>query len=103
VSAAWPVTAVLFVATVAYKAVGPFALGHRRPPDRALAVIALVAPALLTGLVLYETFVADGSGLTVDARLVGLVVAAAAAAVRLPMMVVIVLAAAATAGVRLLG
>jgi hypothetical protein len=98
----WPLIAVLFVGTVAFKAAGPLALGHRRPPEPALRVIALVAPALLTGLVIYETFVADSSGLTVDARLVGLAVAAGAAAARLPMMVVIVLAAGATAALRAL-
>jgi hypothetical protein len=47
----WPITAALFLGTVALKAAGPLTLGRRRPPERALAVISLVAPAILTGLV----------------------------------------------------
>ena len=61
----------------------------------------LVAPAILAGLVVYETFNAP-SGFTVDARLAGLLAAIAALVARLPTIVVIVLAAAVTAGVRAL-
>jgi hypothetical protein len=101
VTGIWPVIAVLCLATVLLKASGPLTVGGRQPPERALAVIALVAPALLTALVVYETFVASPSGLTVDARIVGLAVALAGALAKLPMIVVVILAAAATAGVRL--
>jgi hypothetical protein len=61
-----------------------------------------VAPALLAGLVPYETFTADGTGPRIDARVVGLLTAAAAAAARLPMVVVVTLAAIATAITRAL-
>ena len=99
----WPITAALFLGTVALKAAGPLKLGRRRPPERALAVISLVAPAILTGLVVYETLHATPSGITLDARVAGLVVALAAALAKLPMIVVVILAAATAAGARLLG
>jgi hypothetical protein len=102
VSGIWAVIAVLFVATVLLKASGPLTVCGRQPPKRALAVIALVAPALLAALVVYQTFVGSSSGLTLDARIVGLAVALAAALAKLPVIVVVLLAAAATAGVRLL-
>ena len=97
----WAVIAVLFIATVLIKASGPLAVGGRQPPERVLAVTALVAPALLAALVVYETFVGSPSGLTPDARNAGVAVALAAALAKLPMIVDVILAAAATAGVRL--
>jgi hypothetical protein len=93
----WIVVAALCLGTVGLKAIGPATLGARRPPERALAVIALVAPAILTSLVLYETLSDSHSGLTIDARLAGLGAAGAAALVRLPMLAIVVLAAGATA------
>lgn len=96
----WVVIAVLCVATVTLKASGPLALGEREPSERALRVISLVAPAVLTGLVVYETLGHTGGGLTVDERVVGLAAAAAAIAARAPMAAVIVIAAAATAASR---
>jgi hypothetical protein len=89
----WIVVAVLCVGTVGLKAIGPATLGARRPPVRALSVIALVAPAILTSLVVYETLSDSHSGLTIDARVVGLGVAGAAALARLPMIAIVVLAA----------
>lgn len=98
----WIVIAALSLGTVTLKAAGPAILGETRPPQSAMAVIALVAPAILTGLVLYETFTGKRSGLVVDARVVGLSVAALAAMRRLPMLAVVILAAGATALTRLL-
>jgi hypothetical protein len=98
----WAVIAVLCVATVTLKASGPLALGTREPSERTLRVISLVAPAVLTGLVVYESLGRPGGGVVFDARLVGLAVAGAAIALRAPMTVVIVLAAAATAAARAL-
>jgi branched chain amino acid efflux pump len=97
VSAAWITVVALCVGTIAIKAAGPVALGGRRPSARSLAVIALVAPAVLSGLVTYETLSAGTRGIAVDARVVGLAVAAAGALLRVPMIVVVVAAAAATA------
>jgi hypothetical protein len=99
---AWFVIAVLCAGTVGLKAIGPLALGTRTPPERAIAVIALVAPAILTSLVIYETLSDAHSGLTIDARVVGLGVATVAALARLPMLAIVVLAAAATALARAL-
>lgn len=97
----WAVIGALCVATVSLKASGPLALGAREPSERAVRVISLVAPAVLTGLVVYESLGAPGgSGVAVDKRLVGLGVAGVAIALRAPMAVVIVVAAAATAASR---
>jgi hypothetical protein len=99
----WAVIGALCVATVALKASGPLALGGREPSGRALHVISLVAPAVLAGLVVYESLSGRGSGLTFDERLVGLGAAGAAIGLRAPMAVVIIVAAAATAAARALG
>jgi uncharacterized membrane protein len=98
----WVVVAVLFVGTVAIKALGPVTVGERRLSDRALAVIGLVAPTVLAALVVFQTLTAGARGIAVDARVAGLAVAAAAIALRRPMLVVVLVAAATTALVRAL-
>jgi Branched-chain amino acid transport protein (AzlD) len=102
VSAAWITIVALAVGTIVARAAGPLATGARRPRGRALEVARLVAPALLGGLVVYETFAAARAGIAFDARIAGLGAAAAALAARLPTIVVVLLAAAATALVRAL-
>jgi branched chain amino acid efflux pump len=97
---AWIVIAVLCAGTVGLKAIGPATLGGRTPPERAISVITLVAPAILASLVVYETLSDSHSGLTIDARAVGLGVGVVAALARLPMIAIVVLAAAGTALVR---
>ena len=63
-----------------------------------MAMTALVAPALLAALVVYETFGAHGGGITVDARAAGLGAAdRSRSSLRAPMLAVILIAAAATA------
>ncbi len=63
-------------------------------------MIGLLAPPLLTALVLVET-ISDGEGnFQLDARLGGLAAAAAALALRLPTLAVVVIAAAAAALLR---
>ena len=99
-TAIWVVVAVLFVGTVAIKAVGPVTFGERRLSDRALAVIGLVAPTLLAALVAFQTLTVGARGIAVDARVAGLAAAAAAIALRRPMLVVVLAAAATTAAVR---
>jgi hypothetical protein len=101
VSDVWITIAALSVSTVAIKASGPLALGGRELPGHLSAVTRLVAPALLASLVVYQTFGADGGGLTFDARIVGLAAAAGTLAARLPMIAAVVAAAAATALARL--
>ena len=101
-SSLWVMVAVLFAGTVGLKAAGPLALGDREPPERALAVIRLLAPALLTGLIVYETFTRNPSGITLDARIAGLAAAALALLARAPIIVVVVAAATVTALARAL-
>ena len=91
----------LTAATMALKAAGPVILGGRELPDRALAVIALLAPALLAALVLTGTFT-DEKELTLDPRAAGLACAALAALLRAPLLVTVLVAAVGTAAVRAL-
>jgi len=96
---AWLTIGGLFVATVAIKAAGPLIVGGRELPPSAYAVIGLLAPALLTALILTDTF-ARGQDLTVDPRAAGLLCAGVAAALRAPLLVIVLVAAVAAAAVR---
>jgi branched-subunit amino acid transport protein len=95
----WVTIGGLAAITAAIKAAGPLALGGRDLPEAALALIALLAPALLAALVLTDTFSHDGE-LTVDARAAGLACAGVAVLLRAPLLVTVLVAAAATAAVR---
>jgi branched-subunit amino acid transport protein len=98
---AWLTIGGLFVATVAIKAAGPLIVGGRELPQSAYAVIALLAPALLTALILTDTF-ARGQELTVDARAAGLLCAGVAVALRAPLLVIVLVAGVGAAAVRAL-
>ena len=95
----WIAIAGLTLGTMALKAAGPVILGGRELPERALAVIALLAPALLAALVLSGTFT-DEKELTLDPRAAGLGCAALAALLRAPLLVTVLVAAVGTAAVR---
>ena len=95
----WITIAGLVLATVAIKAAGPVIVGGRELPQGAYAVISLLAPALLTALVLTDTF-ARKQELTVDARAAGLACAGVAVALRAPLLVTVLVAAAGAAAVR---
>lgn len=97
----WVTIAVLAVIGAALKATGPVLVGGRDLPTWAMRIIALLAPALLTALVVVETF-GHGKALVVDARAAGLAAAATALVLRAPMLVIVIAAAAVTAGVRAL-
>jgi uncharacterized membrane protein len=99
-TAVWLTIAALTVGTFATKAAGTLVLGSRPPSERTMSMTALVAPALLAALVVYETFSNHGDGITIDARTAGLGTAIVAIAARAPMLAVMLLAAAATAAVR---
>jgi branched-subunit amino acid transport protein len=101
VTEVWITIAGLTVATMALKAAGPVILGGRELPDQALAVIALLAPALLAALVLTGTFT-DDQELTLDPRAAGLGCAAVAVVLRAPLLLTVLVAAAGTAAVRAL-
>lgn len=82
------------------KAAGPVALGRREPSERLSSVISLIAPALLSALVIYETVHTGTRGIIVDARIASLVAAGVAIRLRLPLIVVIAVAAATAAALR---
>lgn len=78
-------------------------------PDRWLSgmrvrrVSGLLPVALLTALVVVQTFGSASHGLTLDARAAGLAVAVVALLLRAPFLVVVLLAALTAAGLRHLG
>jgi uncharacterized membrane protein len=92
----WIVIVIVTLATVAIKAAGPLLVGGRELPPRAVAVIALLAPALLAALVVTQTFGEDGH-LVLDERAIGVAVAGLALALRAPVLVAVALAAISTA------
>ena len=95
----WITIAGLVVTTVAIKAAGPVIVGGRELPVGAYAVISLLAPALLTALILTDTFARE-QDLTVDARTAGLACAGVAVALRAPLLLTVLVAAAGAAAVR---
>lgn len=92
----WWTIGVLAVCTFLMRIAGPVVAGGRTPPPRLVGVIAMLTPALLTALVISQTFTVQGS-LHVDAKAVGIAVALVGTVLRLPVTVVLVAAVAATA------
>jgi branched-subunit amino acid transport protein len=99
----WITIAGLALTTAAIKAFGPVVFGARELPRLLARVIPMLAPALLTALVVTETVSGSGRSIVIDARSGGLVVAAVAIVLRAPLIVVVISAAAATALLRALG
>ena len=97
----WIVIAVVGIATVLFKAAGPVFLGRRVLPRQAQSVIELLAPVMLTALVVTQTVGGDGE-LSLDARIPGVSAAAATLVVwrRAPLVGVMAVAAVVTALVR---
>jgi branched-subunit amino acid transport protein len=95
----WIVVAVVGVATVLFKAAGPVLLGRRPLPPRGQSVVDLLAPVMLTALVVTQTFGGDGE-VTVDARLPGVAAAAVAISRRVPIIVAMLIAGVVTGLVR---
>jgi uncharacterized membrane protein len=98
----WLTIVLVALARATLKAAGPLILGDRQLGPRATRIIALLAPALLTALVLVDT-VTSGQRLVVDARLAGVAAAGVALLLRAPVLVVLAVAVATTALLRLLG
>ncbi|MFL5961218.1 MAG: AzlD domain-containing protein [Gaiellaceae bacterium] len=96
----WATIGALAAGTAVIKAAGPVALGRRQPSERMSSVISLIAPALLSALVIYETVHTGTRGITIDARVGSLAAAGIALLLRLPLIVVIAVAAATGAGLR---
>jgi branched-subunit amino acid transport protein len=99
---AWIAIAALTVICFAIKAVGPVALGGRDLPEWADRLILLMPAALLTSLVVVQTF-ASGKELVLDARAPALAVAMVALVLRGSVLVVLLAAALTAAGLRALG
>ena len=96
------VIALLAVGTFAIKAAGPATLGGRPLPARLNGMIGLLAPALLAGLVITESFSgARPEQLVIDARAAGLLAAAVALWLRVPLPATLAIAAATAAVIRL--
>lgn len=98
----WIVIVALALANAAIKAAGPVLVGGRDLHPRAVAVIALLAPALLAALVVTETF-GEEQHLVLDEKAIGVAVAGLALALRAPVLVAVALAAVTTALTRTFG
>ena len=95
----WIVVGAVCAATVLFKAAGPVLLGRRPLPPRGQSVVDLLAPVMLTALVVTQTFGGDGE-VTVDARLPGVAAAALAIWRRVPIIVAMLIAGVVTGLVR---
>ena len=79
----WLLILVLAAGTVLMKTLGPVLAGGRQPPAAFTRVIALVAPALISALIVAGTFT-QGQNLIIDARAAGLAVGGIALWFRAP-------------------
>ena len=95
----WTLIILLAVGAYAFKVTGLIILGGRSLPPVFERCLGLIPPAIITALVMKDTFTV-GQDLTLDARALGIAVAVIAAWRRAPLIVVIVLGAAVTALVR---
>ncbi|HEX6330694.1 MAG TPA: AzlD domain-containing protein [Actinomycetota bacterium] len=100
-SSTWQVVILVGAGTVAIKAAGPVLLGGRPLPPRLAGVVELLAPAVLSALVVTQAF-GSGQALTVDERVLGVAAAAIALWRKAPLLLVVVVAAGTTALVRLI-
>jgi branched chain amino acid efflux pump len=91
----WVIVAVVGVATMAFKALGPVGLAGRELPPRLGSILGLLAPAVLAALVVTS---AAGDW----RRIVGLGAAAVAVLLRAPLLLVVVVAAVVAATLRAL-
>ena len=95
----WVTIGVVAAVSAALKAAGPALLGGRPLPPRARAVVALLAPALLTSIVVVQTFT-SGEELVLDARAAGVAVAGGTLALGASPLVAVASAVAVTALLR---
>jgi branched-subunit amino acid transport protein len=95
----WTLIILLAVGAYAFKVTGLIILGGRSLPPVFERCLGLIPAAIITALVMKDTFTV-GQDLTLDARALGIAVAVIAAWKRAPLILVIVLGAAVTALVR---
>lgn len=100
-TAIWIAIGVAAAVNFAFKAAGPVALAGRTLPRRFERLLAVLPAALLTALVITQTFARE-EALVLDARAAGLAAAGVALALRADMLVVLLAATATTAGLRAL-
>ena len=98
----WIAVIVVGAATMLFKAAGPVFLGRRPLPPRVRSVVDLIAPVMLTALVVTQTF-GSGQAVTVDARIPGVLAGAIAVWRGVHLIPAMVIAAVVTGLVRLLG
>jgi Branched-chain amino acid transport protein (AzlD) len=96
----WLLIAVLAIGTVLMKTIGPVLAGGRQPPAPLTRVIALVAPAVISALIVTGTFT-QGQQLIIDARTAGVGVGAVALWFRVPAVLAMLMAAIVCAVLRL--
>ncbi len=98
-------TAVLAACLLAFalKYAGYLIPEHWLSAPRVRAVTSALPVALLAALVATQTLSGSGGGITLDARLVAVVVAVVALALRAPFIVVVLLGAGVAAGLRAFG
>jgi len=95
----WVLIAGCVAATVTIKAAGPVLLGGRELPPVMLRVIAYLAPALLSALVVTAAF-ADGQELHVGAETVGMLAGGLLLWRGKPLVLAVLVAMVVTAGLR---
>ena len=99
---AWIAVAVIGAATIALKGAGTLVLGGSVLPRRFDALVTLLAPSLLAGLVVVQTLEGE-DGIAIDARVAGIAAAAVALALRAPLLAVLAVSAGVAAAARALG
>ena len=97
----WLLIAALTVMGLLVKGIGPAFVGGRPLPRWAGRVIALMAPALLTALIV-TSVLSDGQRLSAGADTVGVAVAGCLLLLRVPLLWACLAAVVVTAGLRLL-
>ena len=95
----WTLVILLTLGAYAFKVTGLVFLGGRSLPPMFERCLALIPAAVVTALVMKDTFT-NGQDLVLDARALGIAIAGVAAWRKAPLIVVIVLGAAVTALVR---
>lgn len=95
----WTLIILLTLGAYGFKVTGLVFLGGRSLPPMFERCLALIPAAVVTALVMKDTFT-NGQELVLDARALGIAVAGIAAWRKAPLIVVIVLGAAVTALVR---
>lgn len=98
-TAVWVSIAVVALVNFAIKASGPVLLGGRELPEQLLRIIALLASAILTALVVVGTFSEDDH-LKVDEQTIGVAAAGVALVLRAPLLAAVALGAVTAAVLR---